>query len=634
MVRKITTYSLLALLQVLMVLIAPVAATAPVTAPHAAQQQTLQTAEPADSVYVMDNGDAVLAYNNTNTDNSSLEFGANVTKGLVHVLATGQTESDMDAAMSLVMTPDGYTGNGSLTADSPNSLSNLNLDVSSVQNEQKANADVSLDATFDSGSSSMSTLGSVHTDGSLSVSGNSFSTKGTGSVKTTVSGSNQKLKYDLRETNNGFVLKGMRDSEISPYMARYWNTSEKAKQRLKTQYAMVSQQSGSSAKVTIDNYQFDTSGDKPRLNVQYHVKFTGLKDTLSKQIASSLKSSSSVSLSDKQVDSITTDIKKMRIDHITLGMNQQGGKTTVNWNVEIDNYDPALIDALKVMENSGSSSISQKSIDRMKTQVKAQKAANLEQSVTWTADVSHPSTGTTAVSAKVHYRTKHWRAYTQEMSDRGVKLGTSSVKLHAKSDGDKVTAHGSVKLKQKAMLSKITDSMLSSVSSTTGASVGNSGATKLVRTFKQSKFQNARVDMDVHSGTVTVEGGAQFDNMSALANVLGDSYGNANVADIVGRTNGNTTTTYVHVKGLVGENATKSDVRALAIANDDTKIYMAGEWNRSFPSMDTKDAATYLGVKQANAKQSKSKNDSGQPGFGIVVAIVALAGVALLARRD
>ncbi|MGA9402549.1 MAG: PGF-CTERM sorting domain-containing protein, partial [Haladaptatus sp.] len=180
MVRNVSAYTLLAPLLVLMVLIAPVAAISPVTAPHAAQQQTLTTADPADSVYVMDNGDAVLAYNDTNTDNSSLEFGANVTKGLVHVLATDETESDMDAAMSLVMTPDGYTGNGSLTADSPDSLSNLDLDVNSVQNGEKANADVTLDAAFDS-ESSMSTAGSVHTDGSMTVTGDSFRTNGTGS---------------------------------------------------------------------------------------------------------------------------------------------------------------------------------------------------------------------------------------------------------------------------------------------------------------------------------------------------------------------------------------------------------------------------------------------------------------------
>ncbi|KZN25435.1 PGF-CTERM sorting domain-containing protein [Haladaptatus sp. R4] len=631
MVRNVSAHTLLAPLLVLMVLIAPVAAISPVTAPQAAQRQTLTTDEPADSVYVMDNGDAVLAYNDTNTDstdNSSLEFGANVTKGLVHVLATDETESDMDAAMSLVMTPDGYTGNGSLTADGPDSLSNLDLDVSSVQNEQQANADVALDAAFDSGSS-MSTAGSVHTDGSATVTGDSFRTNGTGSMTATASALDEHLKYDLRETNDGFVLKASRKGELSSYTSSNWNSEEKAKERLEAQYALVSQQT--SAEVTIDEYQFDTSGDEPKLDIQYHVTFVGVKDALSQSIVSSLESSSSVSITDEQADSLTADIEKMRIDHITLAMDRQGGKTTVDWNVEIDDYDAAMVDALEVMENTDSSSISQDSIDRMKTQFAAQNAADLEQTVTWTADVTHPSGETTSVSAEVHYRTKHWGAYTREMNDRGVELGTSSVEFHAESDGDEVTAHGSVELERKAMLSKITDSMLSSLDSTAGSSAGSSNGMELVRAFKRSEFRTARVDMNVESGTVTVEGGAQFDNMSAFANVLGDSYGGANVADVVGRTNGNTTTTYVRVKGLVGENATKADVRALAIANDDTEIYMPGEWNRSFPSMDTKDAATYLGLQQ-DAKESK--NESGQPGFGIGVAVVALAAVALLSRRD
>ncbi|MGA9399531.1 MAG: PGF-CTERM sorting domain-containing protein, partial [Haladaptatus sp.] len=224
----------------------------------------------------------------------------------------------------------------------------------------------------------------------------------------TASVSDEHLKYDLRETNDGFVLKASRKGELSPYTSSNWNTEEKAKERLEAQYALVSQQTDSSAEVTIDEYQFDTSGDEPKLDIKYHVTFVGVKDALSQSIVSSLESSSSVSITDEQADSLTADIEKMRIDHITLAMDRQGGKTTVNWNVEIDDYDAAMVDALEVMENTDSSSISQDSIDRMKTQFEAQNAADLEQTVTWTADVTHPSSETTAVSAEVHYRTKHW----------------------------------------------------------------------------------------------------------------------------------------------------------------------------------------------------------------------------------
>ncbi|MFH5799691.1 PGF-CTERM sorting domain-containing protein [Haladaptatus sp. CMAA 1911] len=630
MVRNVSTYTILALAQVLVLLMAPVAATGPVSGPHSSQQQLSNQVESADSIYVMENGDAVLAYNETNAGNSTAEFGANVTEGLVHILATDETESDMDAAASLVMTPDGYSGNGSLTADSPDSISDLTLDVNSKQDEQTATGDLTLDATLD-GESLASSVDSMNTEGHVTVTGDSFSTKGSGTVSgASMSGTDKSLQYDLRETADGFVLKGSQRGAISPFMSDSWRTREKAKAHLEAQYGSIATRNDGSATVVIDSYAYDASGDELTLDIDYHVEFTGLKDSISKTVARSLKSSPQVSLSDEEIDDLSADIERMKIDHVTFGMSQQNGTTTFSWDVKIENYDAAVSAALEIAENTNASGMSGQTLDRTKRMFEAQQAANLEQTVEWSAEASHPAAETTAVSTEVHYRTDNWRAYTRELQNRDVELGRSSVTLHVESDGDEVTARGSVEMKQRAMLSKMTDSMLSSL----GSSEANAGGSKLVQAFQSSEFQSARVDMNVQSGTVTVEGGAQFDNMSALADALGESYGDTDVSSIVGRTNGDTTTTYVRVTGLVGENASKADVRALAVADADTNIHMPGEWDREFPSMDTEEAATYLGVQNANDTQSKSTNESGQPGFGVGVAVVALAGAALLSRRD
>ncbi|WP_458208342.1 PGF-CTERM sorting domain-containing protein [Haladaptatus sp. NG-SE-30] len=246
--------------------------------------------------------------------------------------------------------------------------------------------------------------------------------------------------------------------------------------------------------------------------------------------------------------------------------------------------------------------------------------------------MTQPSSETTAVTAEIHYRTTNWDAYASEMEQRGVELGSSSFEFHAKSDGGDVTAEASVELKQKAMLSQMTDAMVSSLDPKTDAE-----ALKVLRAFERSEFRTARMDMNMDEGTVTVEGGAKFDNFSALSTALGDSYGGMNVASVAGRTNDGETTTYVRVEGLVSvgvltEDAKEEDVRALAVADSETTIYLPGEWDREFPSMDTANVSTYLGVEQQSS-DSDSKT-GGQPGFGIGVAVAALAGVALLARRD
>ncbi|WP_458187987.1 PGF-CTERM sorting domain-containing protein [Haladaptatus sp. NG-WS-4] len=469
---------------------------------------------------------------------------------------------------------------------------------------------------------------SVNTNGHVTVTADAISTNGETVIASSMPiSSTSELRYDLRKTSTSYVLKGAKSGPVNYYTTDNWNTSEAAKSYLKSQYGSIAELYGGSATVTVDHHSYVEKDGQPRIDVEYTVEYSGLEDAVAESLATSLERSQDVSLSESEIDAITEDATALEIDHVTFEMTQELGETRVDWDAKVNNYDEAMSSALTVAQNSEQVNVDQKTIDRIKTGFEAQRAADMKQTVEWSAEMTQEVGGNVEMTANVSYRTENWEAYASEMERRGVDLGSSSFEFHAQSEGEDVTAEASVELEQKQMLSQMTDAMVSSLDSQSDAE-----ALAILRAFEQSEFQTARMDVNVGEGTVTVEGGAKFDNLSSLSTAMGDSYGGMNVASVVGRTNGSETTTYVRGEGLVGEDATEEDVRALAVADAETTIYLAGEWDREFPSMDTANVSSYLGVEQQNA-DADSKT-GGQPGFGIAAAIVALTGVALLARRD
>lgn len=644
MSRRKTVSTVLAVMQVLVLLIAPVAATAPTG--QSIDGTALQTEDgevrTADTIYVRENGDAVLAYNESSTSEGTGQIGVNMTSGLVHLLVATETDSatDVSGQGSVVMTPDSIAGNGSLAMPQPDTLQSLSLSASGVQNEKRAKMDATLTATIDRRGSAAA-LSSAHTDGHVTMDANSLSTSGTATVKTAMPmGSDKSLSYAIEETANGYVLDGKRSGTVHSYERDDWSSRSAAKAHLRSQYARTAENFGGSAQVTIDRYDYSEDGESATVDVEYTVRYSGIKDGVARALTQQLAQSSEVDLSQSEARTVASKVKKLEIDHVQFAMSQRENEMNVEWDAKVENYDGALFAALEIAKNvdSEQSGLQKKDIQRLRKTLQAQQSANLQQKVTWTADLSSTGSGTAAVDAEVHYRTQNWDAYVNALKEKGVTVGSSSFEVTANSDGDEVTAEASFELNQQKMISRAVDSAATSLDPT-----ADGQTMRLLKAFQNSEFKKAKMSANVKKGTVTVEAGAKFDNISAMRDAFAGRYGGAEIAGIAGRSNEDTTTTYVYVKDLVGENATKSDVEALAVANDDTEVLMPGEWDREFPSMDQKSVAGYLGVQYQSGNGNNATDGTttatttstdGQPGFGLAVTLAALAGVALLARRD
>jgi len=90
---------------------------------------------------------------------------------------------------------------------------------------------------------------------------------------------------------------------------------------------------------------------------------------------------------------------------------------------------------------------------------------------------------------------------------------------------------------------------------------------------------------------VTAEAGAAFEDLAVLRDALVTESGVPGFTEIVGRTDGDTTT---YVRVTVDSDASEADVRERTDVGEETTVHMPGEWDREFPEMDTDRAEAFL----------------------------------------
>jgi hypothetical protein len=146
-----------------------------------------------------------------------------------------------------------------------------------------------------------------------------------------------------------------------------------------------------------------------------------------------------------------------------------------------------------------------------------------------------------------------------------------------------------------------------------------------------SGFSIAKMDASLDDeGGWSLEAGASFENGTALASAIESTEG-IRITQVVGEQEESGVNTYVKTEGFV-EETTEDAVRSRDQVDDETTVNMPGDWDREFPEMDTQSAADYLGV------ELNGEEGSPLPGFGFIVALVALTVVAVVVavgrRRD
>lgn len=642
----------------------PVASAGAVGDAQSAQQDGPMTddddgIDPADDIYVRENGDVVLVYEEERDDAdestgsgfgpsgeaaaaasaSNVEYGANISSNLLYFLATEPVEEDTDVRgqASVLLTDSNITGDGAVSFSQPESLESLSFELAGESTAENAESSVALDAEFDNEESAAGQqFESASTSGNVTVTGSSYVADGSVDAQFTPSAASQtpeSASFTLTEDDGDYTIDVEQNRTVYTYTAEDWNTRENAAATLEEQYGAAAEQYGGTADITIDRYAY-TEGEgrnSDRLDIAYTVEYTDIESGITDQITQSLTESEDVDISEARAEELGTQMENLSVNRISTSYEVGSESASADFEVDIDNYDDAVLAGLEIAESADTEEFdgsSLQNIDRVRNQIEAQQASDLEQEFTWDGTVSQPDSETLAVSFEANYTTENWDAYVEELDARGIDSYDTSYQVDATTtDDDRVNVTGSMTVD-----GDVYDQYMAQLMNATEE---DTETNRLLTAFLQADLQRSRLNVSSDEETARVEFGAQFENMSAIRDALAEN-GTVpgGMTEVVGRTDGNTTSTYVRVTGAVGENASESEVRELAYVDEDTTVHLPGEWDREFPSMDTERAASFLGVSLPSNNSEAAQTSSGSgPGFTVTGAVVALVAAALLVRR-
>ncbi|WP_439027381.1 hypothetical protein [Haloarchaeobius sp. DT45] len=588
--------------------------------------------EPADEIYVKENGDAVLVYDTGGQSSTTGHYGVDLSQGLMHVLVEDQTptQSNVTGEGSFVLQPESMSGDGSFQMPTPDAVQDLTFDASVTQTADDATASATFDGTFSSQSGSLgqsaSMLESVSTEGTMTTTANSFTTSGSVDVAFEQKPStlaNQHHEFTFRETDGGYTVTATQNYEVGQYVADSWSTRAKAKQQLQSQFGTLTRQLGGEVSVTVDSYSFDSANN--RLDISYTVQLNGVDEALSSQLAQVIASSQQLDLSQSEAEELAQRIQKLEVTKVSATVDVTDTNAKASWDVQLDEYDEpvkAMLDLAAASEMQD-----EEAIEQARAAFEAQQAADFQQTVTWSGSLSTPDEQTVRVQFDGNYETENWGAYVSEIESRtDQSLGSMTAEVHAETNDGELETTMSAELKQQDFLDSAIDGIVQSAQ----GSQMDPQARRMLEAFKRSGFEKAKMDVSMDEGTVSLEAGASFDNLSAFEDLMEEQYGDINVVSAYGNA-GSDGKTYVRLKGAVSEGASESDVRSLAVVDSETTVHMPGDWNpdeKSFPEMDHDEVRNYIGVNEGNGGILGS-----MPGFGVGTAIVAVLGLSLVALR-
>ncbi|SER73289.1 hypothetical protein [Natrinema salaciae] len=608
--------------------------TADAAGPSVESYETVAQAESelgaADEVYLREDGGAVLRYDNgdeSDVDRFDLSMDAN--EGLIHMLVAddleGGSEDVESANFSAVLDQSGLSGDGSLVAQRPEGVDDLSVDINGEVTDETNQFEATATGTFESDAVS---TGSVSTDGYVTATPDRLETAGTVSVEssTSFSGEGTSMNVSLQDTADGYVVDVARERTLFDWQAGDWETRDQAKRTLQRQYGNLSTELGGTSEVRITRYDFEERATgQHRLDIAFTVEYSGIDDSVERRLADELATDQSMDLSRSEAESIATSVTDLEIETLEFTMRESDGSMTVEWEFAIANYDELTLAMLDLAESSAADGgFGQADIETARTTIEAQQAADLTWELNWDGSIEQTSSGTLELDAELTSDTENWAAYIDELEANDIETPNDvTFSVTAETDGDELAVDGQFDFEAEDLATQAVEAMAQSTRSSPTAGSGTAEANQFVSTVAESELEVARVDASITDDTVRVEGGAKFENMSAVTDSISDTVAIGGIA-----TDTDDASTYVYVDSMGdvdASSATKSDIEHLGVVDGETTVHQAGEWDEEFPEVDTASIQRYLGL-ETTADTDEDESDS-VPGFGAGVGIAAIAGL-------
>ena len=449
--------------------------------------------------------------------------------------------------------------------------------------------------------------------------------------------------------------------------AEDWGTRERAEETLRGRYAAFTENTSASADLTLDSYSFENvtvergvgTTNESLIDIEYTVEYTGIQEEVASAIAENITSENE-DVSQETADEIAQGIRNLTINQLSFASVSGEEGTELNWTVDVENYNDIFTSFMRLsseMEPSGMSTgagpgasmgassspfFSEGYFDEIlnmsEKQMEAAEAADMVSTWEWSGSLESeggsgsspfgPGSGgsgaTATLTADLSHSTENWEAYVNELEDRGIPVANTSFELSASTTDAGIEGDMSWESSGEALAEGYQRTLNMYESALSGSEEIDSS---VFQHLNNSGFRVAKMDATADANTWNVEAGAAFANGSALSAAV-ETVTGYGITEVVGVTEDGTTTTYVKSDSLVSD-TTEEAVRSLDSVDDETTVNLPGDWDRDFPEMDTAAASEYLGVEEGGADEDGSP----LPGFGALVALVALVTVAVAHRH-
>ena len=591
-------------------------------------------------------------------------------------MGTAQTENtELTGEMSFVAEPTSWNANGSFQTGEIQAIEDMNLDISSQTDDTNSETTAELDATISSQASAF--VSTASTDGDLVVGPDTLTSSGSASFEMGLGGSSTRevQQFGLSGTGGDYTLearerrivsgtRGMSGSEGSPPQfestdpAEQWGTRERAAETLREEYAGFLEETDGTADVTIESYSFEnvtvegnfgSTTEEPLLDIEYTVEYTGVTDGLADMIVEE-----DPGVSQGTAEEMAQSLKEVSINTMSFNGVSEGGSSEFNWTVDVENYNDASLAYLRLASemtpegmNGGtgmgagaqpfySQEFFDDMIQRSEEQMEAVEASGLTSRWEWSGSLESgsgtgtgggigSSGGTASITAELSHTTENWESYVGELESRDLPTPVDTTfDLQVSSADGGLEGDMTWEASGDSLYEGYSETMSAYESMLEGSEEVDAD---LITHLSNSGFEIAKMDASVDDEGWNVEAGASFGNGTALASAI-ESVGDMRITQVVSEQEENSLTTYVKTEGFV-EETTEEAVRSREQVGEQTTVNLPGNWDREFPEMDRQSAADYLGVEI----DEQDENGSPLPGFGPVVALVALTVVAVSVRR-
>lgn len=588
-----------------------------------AQSGTESPLDPADEIYVTDDGEAVLVYESTPSDAGPkrTEFGVDVAENLAYLLVTDpvETEPDVRGHLTVGATRTSLRGEGDLSFPRPDALEAFELEVESESTADTSRSDVSLAATLRDESGFTGLIHSAETSGTVTTTGDGLTASGSLDVRSNVPlGAANSFDATLSETDSGYTLTVDRSGPVPNALADRWANRSSAKRLLRIQYEGMARLFDGSATINLQEHAVTETDGRTRIDQAYTVRFTGIDEGIESMVREQL--SGNPDLSGEEAGRMASQLTEVRIDEARLSYEVDGRDLTGEFSLDVSNYDDFALAYVEIAQATNPRATTGAAIERARAQFEAQDAADLEQRFTWNASLDHPESETVRAEVEAKSRSTNWSAYADELERRDLPFFESSAHLTGGIDGDRVQFSGEASMEGEGLHRELLRAMPDEAQL-------SPQAVAILDGLRESKPQKAKLTAAYDEDGLRIEAGAEFSTLAAVRDALHENVGVPPISEAVGRSDDAESTVVLRVEDAVGAQPTDADVRALSFVDEDTVVHLPGEWDREFPRMDVDRAEDFL------SDVLPSTGSSG-PGFGPVVAVAALlAAGGLLARH-